>query len=73
MAEYWFVIKSGQEALFQALKGVLAARPGFHVVIDRRIGAEGRGPDRDRRAAHVWEAGDMLIARTSTWDEPSKS
>jgi hypothetical protein len=63
MSDYWFVIRAGNQALFDALKSVLDPKPGFHVVIERRARTGVSPAHLERRTAQVWQADDLLIAR----------
>lgn len=64
MGDYWFIVKSTNDALFEALQQALAGRAGFHLVKDRR-GEPGRPPSTgERRIAQTWEGGEITIAET---------
>ena len=61
MPEYWFVVSPALEDLYEALKTLVADKPGFHVVKDRRL-VPGTGPSGERRIAHVWNGDGIIIA-----------
>jgi hypothetical protein len=64
MPEYWFVVKPGNAALYDALRRAVAGRPGYHVINERR--SAGPAPiGSERRTCHVWEGDEMLIAERS--------
>jgi hypothetical protein len=61
MPEYWFVVKPQHDALYEALRRVVAVRPGYHVIIERRS-PEGPRVPTERRTSKVWEGDEILIA-----------
>ena len=65
MPEYWFVVKPDKRDVYEALRRVVARRPGFHIIIDRRT-RQGVPPGEERRTAQVWEGDEMLIAETAS-------
>ena len=61
MPEYWFIVKPEHGALYETLRRVVAGRPGYHVIQDRRAaGASSR--EGERRTSKVWEGDEMTIA-----------
>jgi hypothetical protein len=62
VSEFWFVVKPGNDQLYAALEHVLAGRPGFHVVLNRRSPDTGAAPGSERRKARVWEGNELVIA-----------
>ena len=64
MPEYWFVVKPQHDALYEALRRVVAVRPGYHVVMERRSRTAAAVP-MERRTSKVWQGDEMLIAEWS--------
>ena len=63
MVEFWFVVHPGNATVYEALRQVLSARPGFYITKDRRRseGTEGWNGD-ERRTANVWVSDVISIA-----------
>ena len=62
MPEYWFIVKPGYGALYETLRRVVADRPGYHVIRDRRSTGAASREDRERRTSKVWHGDEMTIA-----------
>jgi hypothetical protein len=69
MPEYWFIIDSAHADLYEALRAVLKARPGFHVVKERRA-ERGSAPFPERRTATVWGSGGIQVAEHAATPRP---
>lgn len=64
MGEYWFIVKSTNETLYDALRQALAGRPGFHLIKERRAGRGDPPSTGERRTAQTWEGDEVAIAET---------
>ncbi|HET9866157.1 MAG TPA: hypothetical protein VFQ06_02600 [Nitrospira sp.] len=63
MVEFWFVVRPGNDTVYEALKEVMSGRPGFYVTKDRRRieGTEGWNGE-EHRTANVWSSDVISIA-----------
>ena len=63
MVEFWFVVHTGNDAVYEALRQVMSGRPGFYVTKDRRRsgGSEGWSGE-EHRTANVWVSDVISIA-----------
>ena len=62
MPEYWFIVKPEHHELYETLRQVVARRPGYHVVKERRVAHTAPPGGEERRTATVWEGDEMMIA-----------
>ena len=63
MPRYCIVVRSANDALFQALEEAFAGKTEFSVVRERRLQPPGPWPD-DRRKARVWETKGLVFAES---------
>jgi hypothetical protein len=62
MPRFCVVVKSANEALYQALEEAFLGRTGFAVIRERREHPREQPPSGDRRKARVWETGALAFA-----------
>ena len=63
MVEFWFVVRPGNDTVYEALKRVMSGRPGFYVTKDRRrIEAAPGWKGKEHRTANVWDSDVVSVA-----------